>query len=254
MAMRITDRTRYALLTSGDSNTKLLKSQQSGLPFHTLGLSLSPHNVSGFQTCASASKGCAAACLNTAGLGGVFSSIQRARIAKTQRFFTEREAFLSDLMHDIERGARKAESLGKRLAIRLNVFSDIQWERFCPRLFDAFPEVQFYDYTKHALRMLRFCDGMLPRNYHLTFSRSEDNWQRCVEVLMRGGNVAAVFDKHLPARYRTFIVIDGDLTDLRFLESSRNGVIVGLKAKGKARGDDSGFVLNATSASMAPFV
>jgi len=108
-------------------------------------------------------------------------------------------------------------------------------------IMEAFPDVQFYDYTKVLTRMLRYCDGKFPANYHLTFSRSESNWDDCIKVLAKGGNVAAVFSKDLPGDHIGYTVVDGDVNDLRF-NDPRN-VIVGLKAKGKARKDDSGFVI-----------
>ena len=56
-----------------------------------------------------------------------------------------------------------------------------------------------------------------------------------------GMNVAVVFRKELPATYLGRKVINGDETDLRFLDEKN--VIVGLKAKGKAKKDTSGFVV-----------
>jgi len=51
-----------------------------------------------------------------------------------------------------------------------------------------------------------------------------------------------VFRDKLPKTFNTKEVINGDLTDLRFLDPVN--VIVGLKAKGKAKKDYSGFVIN----------
>jgi len=87
---------------------------------------------------------------------------------------------------------------------------------------------------------MRYLQGKLPSNYHLTFSKSENNWDKCLDVLNNGGNIAAVFDK-VPDTYLGYQVIDGDKSDLRFLDPKN--VIVGLKAKGKARKDTSGFVI-----------
>jgi len=74
---------------------------------------------------------------------------------------------------------------------------------------------------------LRF-DKELPKNYHLTFSRSEINHAKSIELLQRGFNVAMVFDR-LPANYEGFEVINGDKDDLRFLDPKN--VIVGLTYK-----------------------
>ena len=106
------------------------------------------------------------------------------------------------------------------------------------------PDVQFYDYTKVPRPELR-----RRANYHITFSRSESNWRLCELALTNGVNVAVVFDvkrsKPLPDRYEGYRVIDGDVSDLRFLDrrTSAHGVIIGLRAKGKARRDKSGFVV-----------
>ena len=84
-------------------------------------------------------------------------------------------------------------------------------------------------------------DGKLPKNYSLTFSRKENNQDACKRVLSRGGNVAAVF-RDVPEKWEGKACFDGDASDLRFLDP--RGVIVALKAKGKAKQDLSGFVIH----------
>jgi hypothetical protein len=106
---------------------------------------------------------------------------------------------------------------------------------------EAFPECTFYDYTKSPERMTKFVNGEMPKNYHLTFSRSETNGAISLAFLRSGGNVAMVFRKSLPATYYGHDVVDGDETDLRFLDGS--GKIIGLKEKGLAKKDQTGFVL-----------
>ena len=122
---------------------------------------------------------------------------------------------------------------------------DIGWELIKVNglnIFEMFPDVQFYDYCKSPKRMLNFIDGKLPPNYHLTFSRSEKNWETCLIILACGGNVAAVFRDKLPKKYMGYRVIDADKNDLRFLDPKN--VICGLVAKGKkGRKDKSGFVI-----------
>jgi len=234
------------LLGDGDSNTKLAKSNRLS-KFLTFGLSLAPADVSGYQTCASSSGGCREACIFTKGLGGVFASIPASRIRKTQLFFENRPEFVRQLRKDLHSALRKAKRQGKRCAIRLNVFSDLQWESLAPWIFAEFPQIQFYDYTKHYLRMRRFCRGELPTNYHLTFSRSESNERRAIEILMLGGNVATVFERTsrynptIPAEWHGFQVVDGDKTDLRFLEGTQ-GKVIGLYFKGNSD-DSTGFVV-----------
>ncbi len=238
------------LLTKGDKNVKFAKSERSGLGYVTRGLSLAPAKTSGFQTCPNATAGCKKACIFTSGYAGVFPSINKARIAKTRAFFRNRKAFLYTLFREIAIAERKANKVGKRLAVRLNVFSDIYWERLAPKLFARFSDVQFYDYTKSPTRAIQHACGELPANYHLTFSRSETNDADCLRVLAAGGNVAVVYDrKEIPSEWHGYRVINGDKTDLRFLDD--NGVVVGLYAKGKGRKDASGFVVNTSRISLA---
>ena len=60
-------------------------------------------------------------------------------------------------------------------------------------------------------------------------------------------NVAVVFRDKIPKSYKGYEVIDGDDSDLRFLDKFKSwetGGIVGLKAKGPAKKDKSGFVVD----------
>jgi len=248
------------LLTTG--NPKVLKGTKLG--YLTSILHLAPQWMSGFNTCPMATNGCAASCLNTAGRGGMFAGektahlsgaemvnavksgrlqnkIQAARIRKTKLFFTSRSVFMAQLVSDIQRAIRLANRHGLTPVFRLNGTSDIRWELYevtvsgvtYPNIMTAFPTVQFYDYTKLPNRR------NLPVNYHLTFSLAESNEAHAVTAMANGLNVAAVFHK-LPAEYMGRTVINGDETDLRFLDA--RGVVVGLKAKGKAKKDLTGFV------------
>lgn len=217
------------------TNTKIKKGEKLG--WKTLGLSLAPANLSGKQLCPHRSQGCELACLNTAGMG-VFSNVQAARIKKSKFLIEQRDNFLSSLNKELTNAQKTAKRKNGKLAARLNVYSDLPWQNLIDM--EAFSGVQFYDYTPNPKRMIQYLRGELPKNYHLTFSRKENN-QAMVELIANmGGNVAVVFDK-LPETYLGKPVIDGDETDLRFLDPK--GVIVGLKAKGKAKRDDSGFVV-----------
>ena len=230
------------LLTYG--NTKTAKGEASG--YLTGILHLAPGNLAGVQVCPKASAGCLAACLNTAGRGR-FDKIQKARINKTRWLFDDRKGFMAALVKSIEATIRKAEREGMTPCIRLNGTSDLPWEKFkCerdgieyPNPMEAFPNVQFYDYTKIAARALKWARGDMPGNYHVTFSASESNDDKARMVALAGGNVAVVFDR-LPTVYHCRKVVDGDNSDLRFLDPV--GVVVGLKAKGDAKKDQSGFV------------
>lgn len=203
---------------------------------------LAPSNESGFNTCKDASKGCAQSCLFSAGRGAMPNVIE-ARINKTLAFFRDKNAWITQLVQEITAFTKKAQKLGKIPCVRLNGTSDLPWELVKvdgKNIMEIFPSVQFYDYTKSEARMLAFVSGKMPANYHLTFSRSEDNQEKVERVLKAGGNVAVVFDK-VPKVWQGFEVIDGDQADTRFLD--KKNVVVGLKAKGKARKDKSGFVV-----------
>ena len=226
------------LLNSG--NAKTIKGEKLG--FKTYGVHLSPFNKSGFQVCKWASKGCARACLDTAGRG-VMSNVQRSRINKTKFLFEDRSGFLDQLRAEIKSAIRSSEKKGLVPCFRLNLTSDFKWEE--TGIFEEFPEAQFYDYTKGKNRMLEYLQGNLPPNYHLTYSRSEKKGDsvHSKAFLASGGNVAVVFRGKLPKTWNGFDVIDGDESDLRFLDGT--GKVVGLVEKGLAKKDETGFVVEA---------
>ncbi|HEX3152622.1 MAG TPA: hypothetical protein VHR66_31405 [Gemmataceae bacterium] len=234
-----------SLLGSGDDNPKLSKSNRAGTGYKTWGLSLAPAKESGFNLCASSTRGCRAACLYRQSHGRLFPSIAAARIARAVAFKEHRDWFERSLVYELGRITRNADRDGYRVAVRLNVVSDVMWEREFPALFWLFRDVQFYDYTKHSKRMFRFLAGELPLNYSLTYLMSEDGTD-VRTVLEAGGNVAIVFRGRLPKAWCGFPVIDGDENDLRFLDPA--GVVVGLLAKGSANRDATGFVVDPVGA------
>lgn len=223
--------TGYRLLTAPGANPKLAKNLAMG--YITAGLQLSPANESGRNLCPAHSPGCAAACLYWSGRGRM-ATVQKQRLAKTALWNEEPAVFMQLLKGDLAWLAMQARKLGAKPACRMNVTSDIAWEKL--DLLEQFPEISFYDYTKRRDR--RELD-----NYRIVFSRSEINGTLLVPTLETGRNVAVVFGGHvLPDTYRGYPVIDGDVHDCRFLDPTP--VIVGLRAKGqKARLDESGFVV-----------
>jgi hypothetical protein len=224
------------------ANPKIQKGTKLG--YLSFILHLAPATLSGRETCPKRTAGCTAACLNTAGRGGMFRKgentniIQQARIRKTQMFFEQRDAFMAQLIKDIELGIKQAARLGLTPVFRLNGTSDLSWEKYAvpgaKNIFDLFPTVTFYDYTKVLGRKVKD----IP-NYDLTFSAADGNDSDVARAIQQGMNVAAVFDS-LPETYMGRPVINADDTDLRFLDPK--GVIAGLKAKGRAKKDTSGFV------------
>lgn len=233
-----------------DTNAKTVKGEQLG--FLTGILYLAPSDISGFQVCPMAKLAkCEKPCLYTAGRGA-FTSIQLARINKTQYFFNDRQNFMLNLVKDIEKGIKQAEKAGLTLLIRLNGTSDIKWEKVyfdytfaygkvrSITIFDLFPNIQFYDYTKIANRQ------DLPKNYDLTFSYSgvvefQPYAKKAINNKMR---IATVFRsvKDIPTSFLGLPVVGGDDSDIRHLDDQNT--IVALYAKGKAKKDTSGFVID----------
>jgi hypothetical protein len=225
------------------ANPKIQKGTKLG--YLSFILHLAPADLSGYNTCPKATVGCKSACLNTAGRGGMFkrgestNAIQKARIRKTRYFYEDRVSFFNDLTRDITKGIAMAKKLGLKPVFRLNGTSDLSWEKYeVPNtglnIFQIFPEVQFYDYTKVLGRKAAY------DNYFLIFSQADGNEADVNRAIAQGMNVATVFDE-VPAEYKGLTVINADETDLRFLDPK--GVIAGLKAKGRAKKDYSGFVI-----------
>ena len=225
------------------ANPKIQKGTKLG--YLSFILHLAPATLSGKETCPKRTEGCTSACLNTAGRGGMFrkgentNMIQQARIRKTKMFFEDRDAFMEQLEKDINLGIKQARKLGLTPVFRLNGTSDLAWEKYKLKgsdknVFEMFDNVQFYDYTKVLGRKIAHL-----QNYHLTFSAADGNDADVAKAVSAGMNVAAVFDK-LPSEYMGREVINADEHDLRFLDPK--GVIAGLKAKGRAKKDTSGFV------------
>lgn len=218
------------------ANPKIQKGTKLG--YLSFILHLAPASLSGKNTCPKATKGCEAACLNTAGRGGMFRKgentnvIQQARIRKTKMYFEQRDEFMAQLTKDIKLGIKQAAKLGLTPVFRLNGTSDLSVEKW--GIIEQFPTVQFYDYTKVLGRKV----SHLP-NYHLTFSAADGNDADVAKAVAQGMNIAAVFDK-LPEQYLGRPVINADEHDLRFLDPK--GAIAGLKAKGRAKKDTTGFV------------
>jgi hypothetical protein len=229
-------------LLSAGSNAKTRKGD--GSEYVTAIMYLVPWKSAGINTCPMAEQaGCIEGCLNSAGRGA-FSNVQAGRARKTQWFATDRAEFMLQLYKDVQSFVRFCAKLGVQPCIRLNGTSDIRWELIKVKgfadIFEAFPMVQFYDYTKIANRKVS------APNYHLTWSYSgaNDTYAKQHAIAKANGmNIAVVFRTKgvIPKEFLGLPVIDGDKDDLRFLDPK--GVVVALYAKGKARKDTSGFVI-----------
>ena len=234
-------------LISIDTNAKTVKGQKEG--FLTGILYMAPANLSGYNTCGMELIAvCKEACLNTAGLGGVYSSIQLARINKAKLYFEHRELFMHNIVLDIKKLIAAASKKGFIPLVRLNGTSDIPWENVpltvdgieYPNIMSVFPDLQFYDYTKRANRV------DLPKNYDLTFSYSGVlPYQKYVKIAMQNKmRIAVVFrtEKQIPKKFLGLNCVSGDNTDIRHIEAGN--IIVALYAKGKAKKDNTGFVVD----------
>lgn len=223
-------------------NPKAMKGFKRG--FLTAILHFSPADGSGTNVCPYATPGCRVGCLNKAGHGGVMGvprmgpTIQRARIARTRAWLADRHGYEEQLILELVRLKSYAESKDLTLVVRPNGTSDLP--ALAVNLAERLPDIQFYDYTKIPRPWRRQRE-----NYHLTFSRSESNEVDCRQALANGISVAVVFDtkkgEPLPETFWDVPVVDGDDTDLRFLDP--RGVVIGLRAKGPAKADQSGFVV-----------
>ena len=241
------NQTPKSLLTR--ANPKVLKGEKYG--YLTGIMHFAPAELAGFNVCAHSSAGCRLACLNTSGHGGMgldadgLNTVQVARIRRTRYWRKNRNDFNAMLEREIRNLIKRAKRDGLTPAIRLNGTSDLPWERLkhaaYPNLMRAFPDVQFYDYTKWPVdERGERSTGNLPTNYHLTFSLSESNDVQAAAALEAGYNVAVVIDGVLPETWAGYPVLDGDVSDIRFNDTG--GHIVGLRAKGDGIGDTSGFV------------
>jgi hypothetical protein len=267
------------VLSDAQSNTKMAKSMGKG--YLLAGLSLRPADASGWEVCPFSIRrnpftgvleelSCRKVCVLEHSGRGNMANVQQGRDDKTERLFTSKAAFLADLHSDLRALQRKADKEGLQAVCRLNVASDIVWEKRDPSIFTEHPRIIFYDYTKSYDRAA----GKLPSNYHLTYSFNEwSDHSQVTELLTIGRNVACVFDTFyqrngkeeyhrvddLPSTYAiggfNFPVVDGDGDDIRIPELDGCGVIVGLRGKGGQdlvlEGVKGGFILPTVGGRLA---
>lgn len=251
-------------------STKAIKAQKFGW-LNAINY-MSPARSGGVgNLCSHKSAGCEALCLGLhSGQAAMVvhatrtNNVRQSRRRKAHFFMNRRADYMSEMARHVANLYRYATRKNLPLAVRPNGSTDIAYEgiRFmigfdlareletitekpvlvgAHTIFSAFPYIQFLDYTKNPNRFKR----PLPANYHLTFSRSEENESTCAELLARGVNIAAVFANIIPDTWKGARVINGDEHDLRFLDPrGETGIVVGLTPKGnKAKRDRSGFVI-----------
>jgi len=235
--------TGLAYLGAVAKSAKLMHSQEYSHQY-TYAFYLAPAETSGYNICSHSTHECRLGCLATSGhagmeiLAGKSTRIKDSRIKKVKMFYEEPEYFINWMIAEIKKYQRKAKKDGYFFSVRLNATSDIDWQNVKisgQTISEMFPEVNFYDYTKNANKFVG-----KPSNYHLTYSYTGRNWHLCEALLKRGNNVAMVFnvknEKDLPAMYKGYSVINGDLTDYRIDDAK--GIIVGLKWKKIANSAD----------------
>jgi hypothetical protein len=205
-------------------NMKLDKGSKEG--WKTLGLQLLPYtHGGGGNLCPSATTECANSCIFQSG-NARFKGVNQARFDRTQLFLRNRPVFLELIKGELSKINNVAGVTKEKVAIRLNTFSDIGWEKFIDM--ESYKHIQFYDYTKVPTRMSKFIENKMAPNYHLTFSFSGDNLESCKKFLDNGANVAMVFAE-IKNNYEGYKVVDGDENDLTF--EKEKGVILGLRYK-----------------------
>ena len=226
--------TGFAYLGKINTSSKLIRNLKVG--HYTYSLNLSPANTSGYNTCSHSTPECRLGCLATSGRSAIefFSGkniIKNCRINKTRLLYTDPEFFMQWLIADLKLLQIKAKKDGFFISARLNTISDVDWSNiFIDNLniFEIFPEIQFYDYTKNFNKF-----EYKPNNYHLTYSFTGRNTEQCLNLLNKGYTIAVVFNvKHeadLPKYFMGYKVVNGDLTDYRPLDPK--GCVVGLKWK-----------------------
>lgn len=225
-------RPNYILSVSSDPKTikSLIDGVLTGVMYGM------PANGSGeWNDCPFASLGCTMACLNTSGHGGIgldqdnLNPVQIARLKRSAYFHTRRSEFWTMLIRDIDRLIRKAKKLGLMPAVRLNGTTDVKWEstpvvidnvKIADNIMQLYPDVIYYDYT--AWPYAKRPNETLPNNYHLTFSRKENNDSQIADNISHGRNVTVVVDipsrdksTAIPTTWREIPTFDADKSDFR---------------------------------------
>lgn len=232
--MRKSLKPKTSYLSDYQSNAKTKKNSRVSTILYLAPLL---QNSYGVNLCPMASEGCSKACLFTAGRGA-FSNVAQARIKRTDAMLSDRHKFVDSIVEEINFGAKQTEG---EFAVRLNGTSDVKLVEWVTSSGHTIaPNVVFYDYTKIPTKA---GERIMPtgHRYVVALSRSERNEGDILNHLANGGIAAVVFDK-LPDTWHGFKVYDGDSADDLMLDIVGGGIL-GLKAKGKALKDDSGFVV-----------
>ena len=225
------------LLSSGKLNNKLGKNKNQLYDIYSL--NLRPHetlldNGKKVNTCPFATS-CTKICVGDNGHFGMKKGTAfLAQVRRTKAYFDNALDFYNDLFSDIEKANNKAKKKGNILVTRLNAYSDLNHEKqtnryFKESIYKKFEDVIFYDYTKDIKKALSNDN----KNYFISYSYNENTTEKQLkELISKGISVSVVFEK-LPATFKGYKVLDGDIDDNRF-EDKKN-TITGLKFKGSKK-------------------
>jgi hypothetical protein len=225
-------------------NAKFKKSASTG-KYVQIGLTLSPSDEGCVNNCSHASLGCRKACLNTT-VRNTWKAAVIARQRRTWYLENDREEFIRTFAREQENARKRAEKAGLTLAVRPETMSDRYLIRDLTPILDD--RIQYLDYTADPNKYREWLAGRLPDNYHLTFSRKENNEPVCLDFLAKRGTCTlvvrdeAVRDRVLKEGYRGYPAVDGDLSDRRWEDVGGRWIV--LLAKGKAKNDETGFVID----------
>jgi hypothetical protein len=242
------------------ANSKLRKLPGAAARYRAIGLAMAPASHSGRNLCTWSTEGCRDACNGFFSGMNVTRTTRAALVGRARLFHEHRAGFVEKLFRELANFAKLCARSGVIPAVRLNVSTDIVWERILPELFAEFPRIQFYDYTA-ALPRHR---PTTPANYALSHSWKENTTADDVaSIIDAGRNLVVPFDSAwvpqrglygaLPealvitgaraARALRLRCVNGDRHDLRLPAVDGRGVVVALHGKsGSAR------VNNATAA------
>ena len=203
-------------------------------PIRLASLSLYPNN----RLCAGAkAAGCMDGCISNSGRALIFSSVNKSRQAKADFYEQDQALFIETLKRELSNFDKLCRKQGVQGVVRLNVFSDIQWEKH--GIPQAFPNLFFYDYTKLAARL-----GKTPENYKLMFSYSgRSQYAKQVAIALKTDvPMVVVFRGPMPEYFLDRPVVNGDASDLDNVFAGR--VVIGLKEKRTLVQADNGFVVD----------
>ena len=218
------------LLSAGETNAKLAKASE-GIDATIQYLEPTADFCRG-----AANAGCMSTCITTSGRMPMhlLARLRRNAIALNEL------AYAVQIRRELATQQRRADRNGDLAVHRNDGTSD---RGYAIKLAPEFPRMIFYDYTKILGRALKYSRGEYAPNYHLTFSFGKNTSTETVDRLLAlNVNVAVVFpeDAPLPTTWRGHPVHDGTANDWRWRDLPG---IVGLTAKGDAKGETEGFVV-----------